>query len=236
MNIELRPENTMDVGAKRRGLSVEWQSGDSAFDQSVYVSSPLQDADVLSAVLGEEVRSGVIELLALGFRRVLIDEDGRISASLTEFAVPAAAAKQGRGPAAALAFSKVLSNIPIVEHAPGAHLALPLSGWTRTLKVIGILGWATNVGFVGGLVVGLRALFGASEELPTTLQLTLSIAFAIVFGVLGARTYCRILEQRLRGRSDAHTQLLGAQFSAFGGFSVLSLVLLLAFGMALASR
>ena len=172
----------MDVGAKRRGLSVEWQSGDAPFDKAVYVSSPLEDAEVLSAVLGEEVRRGVLELLSLGFRRVLIDEDGRISAFLSEFAVPAAASTQGRGRAVVDAFARILSNIPAIEPASHTHPALPLAGWTRALKVIGILAWATNVGFVGGLVLGLRALLGASEELPTTLQLTLTIAVSIVLG------------------------------------------------------
>src|SRR5262249_43060405 len=54
--IELRREDLGDVVAKNKGLSVEWQSGDEAFDRAVYVGTPTTDAEVLAAVLGAEVR------------------------------------------------------------------------------------------------------------------------------------------------------------------------------------
>jgi hypothetical protein len=57
LDIELRPEGRGDVAAKQQGLSVEWQSGDAAFDAAIYVSTPTTDAAVLAAVLCE--RSGV---------------------------------------------------------------------------------------------------------------------------------------------------------------------------------
>lgn len=76
-------------------LNVEWQTGERAFDDAVYVSTPGHSAELLSAVLTAEVRGAVMSLFALGFRLVSIDDEGVIRAKVTEFVV--ARPRQGRG-------------------------------------------------------------------------------------------------------------------------------------------
>ena len=236
MAIELRREDLVDRRAKAEGLSVEWQSGDEDFDRAVYVCSRTSDAEVLAAVVCDEVRKGVLELLALGFRRVNIDDDGRICAHLTEFVAPRSAAKQNRGLLVIQAFVRILSNVPAIESSLEEAPAVPFAGWTRLLRIIGILGWATNVPITAAFLHLLRSVAGLPEDVPSFLQIALVFALAVGLGMFGATGYGALVRPRLQGRSDAHHILSSAKFSAFGGLSVVCFFVFLTVLVFVASR
>ncbi|HVY48440.1 MAG TPA: hypothetical protein VHB21_21275, partial [Minicystis sp.] len=141
--ITLRRERSDDVEAKRKGVNVEHQTGDDDFDRNVYVSTPTADPEVLSAVLGPKLRSGVLALLDLGFQYVAIDDrDGDVEAYLSAFVERNP--RPGRGEKAVAAFALVLSDLPAITASGGAHPRPPF--WARgvTLGVVwiasGVLG------------------------------------------------------------------------------------------------
>jgi hypothetical protein len=220
LDLTLRPEGAGDVAAKRKGVSVEWQSGDEAFDAGVYVETPSTDAAVIGAVLNAEVRAAVRALLALGFLSVRIDDGrGEVSTTLVEFAPR----RSGRGRRAVEAFAGLLANLPAVTHT-GARAPTPLAGWTRFLGVVGVAGWSTNIGWG----VGVTAIFeeisppprGATDS-PSAVSVAASVGIGIVAGVIASRTYGARVQARTLGRSDAHTLAATARLSSFGGVSVL---------------
>ncbi|MFO0663891.1 MAG: hypothetical protein U0174_08070 [Polyangiaceae bacterium] len=140
LDIQLRHEDSEDRAAKANGLNVEWQTGDRAFDEAVYVSTPGLSADVLNAVLAPGVREAVMKLFELGFRLVAIDDKGTVRADVTEFVV--ARPREGRGREAIDAFARLLMNLPLVVASGEEHAPVPYAKTTR------VLGWTA-------LIVGL---------------------------------------------------------------------------------
>jgi hypothetical protein len=238
LGLVLRPELAHDVAAKREGVSVEWQSGDGAFDARVYVETPTTDAAVLGAVLNAEVRAAVLALMALGFLRVCIDDDGEVSARIVEFTQRGPVAP-GRGRQAVEAFARLLGNLPALTHTGASHPPTPLAGLTRLLGVLGLLGWALNVGWVGLVAMAFHAISPPPANTIDSLSagaIVASVGLGLVAGVLGGKGYGDLLRPRLRGRSDAHSVLVTAQISAFGGASVLTFTAALIAAMALSRR
>lgn len=234
MRITLRPEDGSDVAAKREGVSVEWQTGDEEFDPRVYVETDTTEPAVLSAVLNAEVRAATLALIDLGFKTVILDDDGEVIARVVEFVqrVP----RPKRGQRAIDAFARLLSNLPSVTHVHAPREPVPLLGWTRLLGVIGAIGWGLNVGYVGLIVISFHALAGRSAgepEGPGTGATLAIIAAAIVAGVIGAKFYAGIVRERVRGRSNAHQLMFTASLSAFGGASVLTFTAMFIAAMAL---
>ena len=217
--IELRRERLDDVAAKKGGATVEWQSGDPSFDDAIYVSTPTTDAEVLAAVLGPEVRHAVLELHDLGFHAVTIDVDGKVVAFLNQFTQRDPPRPQ-RGAHAVAAFGRLLSHLPVIAAAPGGHAPAPFASWTRVLGVVGVIGWGTNVGYVGA-TAGLLQEWLAPKAEEMTVPVLLAIAGAIVAGVLAGSLYGNAVRRRVRGTSLAHARIQTARFSAFGGVSVL---------------
>src|SRR4051812_8533754 len=85
MNIALRPETASHRSGKASGMDVEVQTGDPAFDGAVYVDT-LTPADVAVHVLGEPVRRAVLDLFAIHFTLVTIDDSrGDIVAEIVSF-------------------------------------------------------------------------------------------------------------------------------------------------------
>ncbi len=220
MSIELRRESRGDVGAKREGLAVEWQSGDELFDAVVYVSSPTTDPEVLSAVLGAEVRRGALTLVELGFQSVRIDEDGDVVARLTEFARPDAEPERGRQ--AVEAFADIVANLPAVTHSGRVRPPPPFARATRVLRAVGLVGWALNVGYVGLVTMALRAALPPHRgDLHSATDIGAAVAVGIVAGLVASSIYSGMVRERVRGTSDAPDVVFNAGLAAFGGVSVL---------------
>lgn len=222
MRIELRPEMFVDRIAKDEGVSVEWQSGDADFDREVYVDSPVTDAALLSRVLDAEVRGGVLELFAIGFTSVEIDDaHGRVVAHLPKrgFGV---AGEGGAGLRALAAFERVFTSLPAIEAVAPRVVKRPL--WRAAnllLTLIGGAGWLVNVGYAGALGALVSHLRGADIEI-TPLMAIGPVLFGLVVGALGGSAWRRLAERIARGSSSAHTQGSRAAWVGFAGFSVLA--------------
>jgi hypothetical protein len=220
MSIELRRESRGDVRAKRAGLAAEWESGDELFDDVVYVSSPTTDPAVLSAELGAEVRRAALTLIELGFHSVRIDEDGDVVARLSDFARPDAEPR--RGVEVVEAFAEILANLPAVTHSGRVRPPPPLAGVTRVLRLIGLTGWALNVGYVGLVVMGLRALLPAHRgDLITGIDVGVAVTVGVIVGLFASSIYAGMIRERVRGTSDAPDVVFSAGLAAFGGVSVI---------------
>ncbi len=227
--LELRLETERDghARARREGLVREWQSGDPAFDDRVFVNTPTTDPAVLSAVLGPAAREAVLALLDLGFEPIGIDVAGEVRASL-----PAQEFTRDRGPdgaaraAAAIdAFLRLTAQLPIVTASGEAHPRRPLAGVTLALQAVGLVGWLGNIPFVAGTHYALCRVFGVSVQArASTASLAASVALGIVGGLLGAKGYAALVAARARGRADALDLSTTARLAGFGGCSVLTFV------------
>jgi hypothetical protein len=219
LDIELRPENVADVAAKAEGLNVEWQSGDAAFDDAVYVSTPTANVEVLAAVLGADVRQAVLDLFALGFRLVCIDEKGEVRASVVEFT--SREPREGRGARAIDAFARILANLPVIAASGEVAPPAPFAGLTLLLQIIGVLGWAVNVGYVGIVHATVCELRGKPDADVSVLGVVLAIFAGLVAGGFGGKAYGNLVRARVRGTSLAASRVTRAQIAAFGGGSVI---------------
>lgn len=223
LSIELRWEDTSDVAAKAKGLNVEWQTGDPAFDQVVYIDSPTTDPEVLSAVINPEVRRAVRELLGIGFKTVGIDEggDGSVSAYLDEFS-SSEPPPPGRGQNALRAFTHLLANLPAITSSGRLVQRTPLLPMTIFLSAIGIAGWFGNFFFVKGVFWVMELALGMPEDSAGLVwsEYAATIAIGVVVGSVGAFLYGRIVGALARGTSSAAKNVMWAQIAAFGGTSV----------------
>lgn len=212
LDIELRPEDRGDVAAKQQGLSVEWQSGDAAFDAAIYVSTPTTDPAVLAAVLCEPVRRAVLLLRQLGFYTVHIDDgDGNVRVEFQEFLNRTPRPERGR--MAVGAFAQILSSLPAVRTA-GRQAAAPLRGWTVFFYVCAV-GWFLYP------FAGVWALADRWRLPVSTGMLVGAFGAAILAGLVGGRVFGRMVQTRARGTSRAHTLTGGARWAGFGGISVI---------------
>lgn len=220
LGIRLQREDEADRAAKREGVSEEWQSGDEPFDRAIYVEAPPGAAPVLPSVLGPEARGAILELFELGVSAVDVDVDDYVEAKIGE-----AALAESRAPQLVGAFTALCRSLPRVRHDASSRVPVPLRAPTFLLAAIGVVGWGTNVGYVGIVGAVARALAGRHDderlELPLAHLLVL-VAFGVVSGLVGASLYGAALRRRAKGRSDAHRLVGRAQIAAFGGVSVLT--------------
>ena len=204
MDIHLRHEDGEDRAAKDEGLNVEWQTGDRAFDEAVYVSTPGHGAEVLSAVLGPDVRGAVMSLFGLGFRKVSIDDHGVVRLELTEFVVTRP--REGRGRDAMDAFGRLLTNLPVVTASGASHAPIPFARTTAAFSYTAlffglVFFFSSVVPFVYPSIVEtpLRFASGAGAVAASCV--------AIALGILGFRVAKKIhggrVASRMRGSSRA---------------------------------
>jgi hypothetical protein len=201
--IRLTPETPAHVAAKADGIDVEHQTGDAAFDDRVYVDTATQP-DVLRHVLGGDVRGGVLELLALDFGTVTIDDPLRaIVATRTSFVSTVPPEPQAER--ALDAFARLARGVPALHAIAGEHAPHPLQRTNR------LLGAASSLAFVGGIVfyfgVGVAHVCPEGDLAPS--EAASCLAPGIAGGVFGlvAGIVAGLLAaghaRRHRGRSDS---------------------------------
>lgn len=135
--IELAPETHRHREGKESGVDVEVQTGDAAFDGAVYIDTSAP-AEITRDVLGPSVRGAVLELFAVGFEAVTIDDkDGDVTARCTTF--PSREDDSGHGVRAARAFAKLCAGLPPVGRRAGEYEAHPLGLWSTLGLVLGVL-------------------------------------------------------------------------------------------------
>jgi len=233
LDLRLERERDGHVRAKREGLVGEWQSGDPAFDERVFVTSPTTDPAVLAAVLGPAAREAVMALLALGFETVKIDVEGEVRAGIGQgdFVRTQGPGGGERAASALDAFCRLTSGLPIVAATGGVHPRPPLAGLTLALQIVGVVGWLGNVTFIALAHLAMGKVFGlpASRD-ASTLGVVGCVAVGVFGGFVGAKLHAARVATRARGRSDALDLETKALIAGFGGSSVL--VFLIAFGAA----
>lgn len=231
MLVTLRPEDAVDVAAKRSGTNVEYQTGSPPFDSSVYVDSPTVDAAVLQAVLCEEVRDAVLSLFALGMRSIQIDDASRdVVVSVTEFST--AAEVRDRADRVVAAFTRLVRNLPAVTPTGQEHAAPPLRGF------LGLATAVAGVALFGTVPAFLltAAAFDCTEPSSDGEGSTLKdgcgtaplvgIAGGLVVGALVSTVALRMLGPSLRGRSDSSKRLVLLRGATFVSFAAITFVLL----------
>lgn len=222
LSITLRREDAGDVVAKEEGDAVEWQSGDADFDREVYVDSPTRDREVLSSVLNPSARAAAAALLAMGFSAVEVDVAGRVTATLGASSFGPSERVDDTVDRSLDAMTRLLTSLPVVDDAGGAHPRAPLSRLTTALGVVGAAGWLLNVGYAGLLAMASRELLGVSPREVPVWSTVGAVVGALCAGVMGAGAYAAAVKRLARGRSDAHTLASRAWIRAFGGFSVIA--------------
>jgi hypothetical protein len=79
MQIFVRREQSMDVLDKDRGIVVEAQTGDSAFDDAFFIDSPA-DPELVQKLLGPVARDAITQLLSLPGAALFIDTGSSVRA------------------------------------------------------------------------------------------------------------------------------------------------------------
>jgi hypothetical protein len=212
MNITLRPEAYGDREAKAQGLNREHQTGDADFDNAVYIDSPTTDHEVLQAVLGEEARTAVRDLFALGLRRITIDDTKRdVEAYLNEFAT--AKERPGRADLMVDAFSRLVSSMPPVRDSGGVHAPAPFGCLMVTGGAFaGILGIAAIPLFLG-IASAFDCTESSSDGEGTSLKTgcggppIMGLIIGIIAGLLAIMLARLLFTPRLRGRSNSASRL-----------------------------
>ncbi len=210
MRIALRPEGSTERQGKAVGMDVEVQTNDPAFDDGVYIDTPTP-ANVTVQVLGPEVRRAVLDLFALDFVSITIDDvQGDVVARIVSFA--SLKPPESPGKRAIDAFSRLARGLPPVGKLEGQHAAHPLGRPTAFFIAIALVACfgGVPVYFIGNPTCVDDMPFAQFARClgPGLFGGVIGLLCAIVSGLLAAR-YTR----RYRGRSDSSRE--GSSF-AFG--------------------
>ncbi|MFO0685142.1 MAG: hypothetical protein U0234_23990 [Sandaracinus sp.] len=223
LEITLRREHEGDRAAKKAGTSVEWQAGEPAFDDEVYVSTPTSEPRVLAAVLGKEVRAATRDLLAMGFEQIQIDTvGGKVEARSSR---GTRARREASAAEVIEAFGRLALGLPAIAHSGATRPAPPLAWLTTLLGIVGAVGWLLNVTGVGLLAMAVDAArpgFHDGSNVPPE-AIGVAIVLAILAGLVGGWGYGELIRSTVHGSSQAHEIVGRARFAAFGGFSVIAL-------------
>jgi len=203
LSIALTRESDDDIAAKRSGVNVEHQTGETEFDKKLYIDSPTTDPEVLQAVLHQGTRAAAIALFNLGMSFVEIDGRGRVSAQMTGF-VSTEPAKD-KGAKMVRAFAALAAGLPKVEATGESHEALPWGGRAAlgvALAIVGLtaapiafFGIASSVDCTEGTDEGVSLKDGCGA--PGVIGLVFGLAFA-TFTLWLVTPY---VTAKLRGRS-----------------------------------
>jgi hypothetical protein len=138
LKIHLSREQPTHREAKAEGINVEHQTGDRAFDEAVYIDTPTT-SDVLSHVLGMEVREAVLALFASEMTSIMIDDDeGNVRAQIVSF-TDLAPPLPGRGRMMIEMFARLAHALPPVARRSGEHAGDALAAPTNWLAIVGVI-------------------------------------------------------------------------------------------------
>jgi len=191
MRVRLTPETLEQKQAKGEGIDVEHQTGDELFDAKVYVDAP--SPEPLGRLLASQaVRAAVLELFALGFTRIDIDDaQGRIEAAMVSFAdtTPPTA---GRAHHPTNAFVKPPLGPPTVTATAGQHPPAPLTGLTTLLRVL------AGIAFFAGAPLYFASAGPLCSEDTAALPCILPGLVGVVAGGVTAGIVALLAARRLR--------------------------------------
>lgn len=221
VSFALSRESALDSLAKKSGFAHEHQTGDAAFDKSVYVSC--DDAQFARSYLTPERRAAVLNLLEHGFQQILYVKGTRQLALcsdesfLTKDLGSAATQRLARDYVGlAAAELAVHTESRFAAKAPEAR------GVAARERARGPLyGWALAVGLLGMLYVN-GGLWGCAFLSWTGFLEAVALLSLVLLGATVA-----FMAHRLRGTSSGHRQLAsvvlaGAVLAPLGSFLALS--------------
>ena len=228
MKIELLPESDAHRAGKASGMDVEAQTGDPAFDDKVYVDTLTPHA-VVVRVLDEPVRRAALDLFAIEFTNITIDDDSsNVIARVVSFASREPFPNRGR--LAVDAFARLALGVPHVKKIAGEHRKHPLSRATFWLGISSVVALAACP----------AAYFGTNPKCKDEMNgaglagcLTPGIV-GLVVGLVGAIVVALLatsVSKRYRGRSDSSS--VGTGFAA-ASFALSFLLITTAVGLAIA--
>lgn len=211
MDICVRPETADDVAHKEDGVDVEHQTGDRAFDDAVYIDAP--SADPLRHVLSEEARAAILELFALAFTSVAIDDaEGNVVATIVSFTtLPTPNATERPGARALGAFARLARALPVVTRAAGEHAVDPLRTPSIVLWTVAVVSFFGSPMLYFGVLA--RDICHEDQPLAEALQCVVPGVVGVVVGlvataIVGAFVY-RALAARFRGTSSSSRRIDG---------------------------
>lgn len=209
--VTLTFETRAEVRAKESGLNRELQTGDSTFDELVYVSTDLRDEDIAPTLASPAVRAAILALLE-EFARVELSPKG-VSARNSRTSTRCYEPERIR---------RWLGALRIVAGAPRAlhQRHDPVSRAHRLALASSLLAVP-----IGG------AAFGSAASAWWTLEPGLPIAGAVA-GLVLAMTLQPLLRWSVRGRSDSHVSLAVCRVGVFLGLPLLAPALVLALNAA----
>jgi len=233
MLVTLREESADDREAKAGGLSREHQTGDEEFDRAIYIDSPTTSAELLGGVLSEGVRAAVLELFALGFEPIVIDDaQGDVTATVSRFgklAVEQAAERVIE------AFTKMLSNLPPVAPVAGEHPKRSVAP-----KVLAIMGAISLVVGAPLVIFGVASAYdcteGSADGEGTSLKdgcggpALVALLGSLVAGFLVMLVIRRAARSRVAGHSDSHKRLSYVAIAAFMWSALVTLIIAVLLG------
>ena len=86
MKIKLRREEPDDKDHKAAGINREFQTGDPAFDERVYIDTDSEDEVIRAVLASPDARAAALDLLRKDCSSILVDDNaGNITLSIVEF-------------------------------------------------------------------------------------------------------------------------------------------------------
>lgn len=218
----LTRESRLDRLGKRMRINREFQTGDAAFDERVYVDSPAQDGDLWRLLASQAVREAIVSMLdeerGLGVHlQISAAREGeapqrepgiRMRLLLRDFEKTEAIRRSVRS---LFDLAKAFEQEAHFEQGPygraaGAHAAPEPPLTTRWGRVTLALSMA--------LVPLAYAVVGPSDRTFGSTTAIYGVAFAFVLWVLSFFFYAALF----RGRSSSLTTVLGFTFLSLGFF------------------
>ncbi|MFT5682438.1 MAG: hypothetical protein ACI8RZ_003356 [Myxococcota bacterium] len=195
--MRLRLENDRDRLGKRIGLNRELQTGDTLFDDRIYIECDVRDRISGRMLSSPEVRGGVIGLLALGFSRIdFRDHGSALVAAWVQGAAPFDARVAGE---AIDRLAQITDNLPAFRRTP-TNSPMTSSAW------VALSAWmiATFIMIV--------FLFADRRWEPLGSGLN---ALTVRIGVLLLLVHCGAMWALVRGHSRAMRHLVIGIFAGF---------------------
>lgn len=205
--VVLRAETSDDVHGKDRGIAVEAQTGDAAFDARVYVETDLAPEAVLP-MLSPEVRAATLALLDMG-SDVVAWRKGDVVVHLDEGA-------RGEAVYAPAVLDALLRHALVLAGAPpaAAREASPAARAAERFSSVMVL--AAVAGFVLMIVALVR--YPPVQVAP--------VVVAAVAGFLGALLFPVVAKRYTRGAARSHTSYALSVGAALVALPTLAVALL----------
>lgn len=220
MRVKLSPEQAVNRKAKEAGIDAEYQSGDAEFDARVYVDTQTP-SEVLAAVLNAEARAAIVELFALEFNRVELDDVMRqITATMITF--PSRVPPKPTAGRIIDSFARLATAMPRLRELEGAHAQHPLERTSTALAALGLLFFLAGGPFY--FLVTMRGRCDEPEGFAAGFACVTPGLVGVAAGVIAAAVAGRAAlryARRFHGRSDSASH--GATFSGVAMFLALML-------------